>query len=505
MNLFNALKATAQSAKSYVDKKITEVYHVMNNYHSEAFIIPEGITQITHEYVSDNIGYDVQTVVIPKSATEIGSEAFAYKSALKSVVFSGSNVTKIGDKAFWLCSNLESLAIPDSVTYIGESILLQCSNLKRLSVPFIGKNSFSNKVSYLFGGVPTQLEYLTITGNFDIYQGAFQGCKSLKTVTITGNCTSIHSSAFSGCSSLENIVIPATVTSIGGSAFYGCKKLTDIDISNVASLESHAFWGCEALKNIQLNESLPVIPAYAFQNCVNLTEVVIPDSVNVILDYAFSNCYRLYRVTLGEGIQDAGAVDCFKNCYRLVEVYNLSMVELSLEDNTTLGGIAAHAINIPTTESELGTFGYSNDCVFYTLPSRTIYMIDYIGDSNVLTLQGAFDGTNGGLANYHLNSYALYGTYITTLDTSTYCKVLDEYSLYSAVTLYTLVIGPNIDTIEANAVPPNSGILGAEFYDTAEWFLDNGSNEFTWVPSRDIAKDAVDLKNYCGYRWEKQS
>ena len=90
----------------------------------------------------------------------------------------GAMVTSIGDYAFWGCSGLTSIAIPDSVTSIG---------------------------SY-----------------------AFSVCTGLTSVTIGNGVTSIGWDAFSGCSDLTSITIPDSVTSIGSSAFSGCTGLTSI-------------------------------------------------------------------------------------------------------------------------------------------------------------------------------------------------------------------------------------------------------------------------------------
>ena len=104
-------------------------------------------------------------------------------------------VTTIGEKAFYECSSLTSVTIPDSVTSIG---------------------------------------YF-----------AFGGCTSLTSVTIPNSVTSIGSSAFNRCTSLTSVTIPDSVTAIGDLAFCGCSGLTSITIPNgVCRIRMSVFDGC---------------------------------------------------------------------------------------------------------------------------------------------------------------------------------------------------------------------------------------------------------------------
>jgi hypothetical protein len=68
------------------------------------------------------------SIVIPDSVTSIGKEALSYCRALTSVVIPNS-VTSIGEDAFYGCTRLTSVVIPDSVTFIGYSAFRDCTSL----------------------------------------------------------------------------------------------------------------------------------------------------------------------------------------------------------------------------------------------------------------------------------------------------------------------------------------------------------------------------------------
>ena len=168
----------------------------------------------------------VGNVVIPSSVTYNG------------VTYS---VTSIGEEAFFLCSELTSVEIPNSVTSIRE--------------------------------------------------GAFSNCRGLKSVTLGNSVTSIGSSAFYCCSGLTSIIIPNSVTSIGNSAFKGCSSLTSITIDNsVTSIGNSAFSDCSGLTSINLGNSVTSIGDRAFSGCSSLTSIIIPNSVTSIGSGAFSGC-----------------------------------------------------------------------------------------------------------------------------------------------------------------------------------------------------------------------
>ena len=140
-------------------------------------------------------------------------------SELKGEYSIRKGVKVIGNSAFWLCSSLTNINIPNSITTIGE--------------------------------------------------GAFARCNSLTSINIPNSVTTIGEGAFAWCKSLTSINIPNSVTTIGEGAFRGCNSLTSINISNsVTTIGEGAFRGCESLTNINIPNSVTTIGEGAFKDCI---------------------------------------------------------------------------------------------------------------------------------------------------------------------------------------------------------------------------------------------
>ena len=263
-----------------------------------ALLLPA--TALAHDFKVDGIYYNINgneaTVTFRgTSYAEYSNEYTGDVTIPETVTYNGTtyDITKIGNYAFYNCSGLTSVNIPNSVTTIGYSAFYNCSGLTSVTI--------GNSVT-------------------TIGDCAFDGCTGLTSVTIPNSVTTIGGGAFGGCTGLTNVTIPNSVTTIGLMAFYECSGLTSVTIGNsVTTIGSEAFHGCSRLTSVTIGNSVTSIGFWAFGDCYGLTSVEIPNSVTTIAGCAFQNCSGLTSVTIGNSVTTIG--DCaFANCSGLTSV-----------------------------------------------------------------------------------------------------------------------------------------------------------------------------------------
>ena len=95
--------------------------------------------QATFETITEHAFYNDQTLtsyVVPKSVKKIEYGAFAGCTNLKTLVFEeGCQLESIGASAFEGCSSLESVVIPKSLTQLSDSAFKNCKSLVSVKLP----------------------------------------------------------------------------------------------------------------------------------------------------------------------------------------------------------------------------------------------------------------------------------------------------------------------------------------------------------------------------------
>lgn len=208
----------------------------------------------------------------------------------------GVKVSELGDRTFFMKTDIKSLTIPESVEYFGYYPFYGCTSLTEFKV------SDKNKIYKAENGILMGKDDLTIvaypTGlNPESYtvpdtvQGisasAFAMCQRLKSITLPKELTFIGRYCFAECSALESIELPDGVTSLDQSTFAGCTALSDVKLpANLTTLGDSVFYQCKSLSEIQWPQYLSSIGQACFA-ATAMKSVDIPATITGIGYSAF--------------------------------------------------------------------------------------------------------------------------------------------------------------------------------------------------------------------------
>ena len=427
-----------------------------------ALLLPA--TALAHDFYINGIYYYIKNaneVSVSFKGDNFDSYSNEYSGSLtipSTVTYNGRTyfVTEIGYAAFYYCTGLTSVTIPNSVTTIGESAFLGCSNLTSIEIPnsitTIGNQAFSRTawynnqpdglvyaglVAYTYKGtMPSGTSIIIRDGTYSITGTAFYNCTGLTSVTIPSSVTSIGEAAFYGCSGITSIYIPNSVTSIGSSAFQNCNGLTSVTIPNsVTSIGEQAFYGCSGLTSIVISNSVTTIEGWTFSGCSGLTSITIPNSVTSIGEQAFRECSSLTSVTIGNSVTSIGD-DAFSGCSSLANItIPNSVTSIGVRAFYGCNGLTSVTIGNSVTSIGQGAFVHCSGLTSITIPNSVTTIgqgafvhcsgLTSITIGNSVTSIGdyAFNGCSNLTEIYSLalvpptiDSYTFYGCYGATLN-----------------------------------------------------------------------------------------
>ena len=132
---------------------------------------------------------DVVKIVLPDTIKEIGSYAFGYCTALTDIEI--PSCTRILDYAFVGCSSLKAITLPDGVVSIGACLFKNCTSLK--------------KVTILSGAVQ---------------QNTFAESAGIEEIILGENVSSVARLAFANCQSLKYLTLPEINTTTPFNEYY---------------------------------------------------------------------------------------------------------------------------------------------------------------------------------------------------------------------------------------------------------------------------------------------
>ena len=175
----------------------------------------------------------------------VSKSAFEGCTNLGSVKVKESDMALLGNYAFLNCTKLTEADIPGKLL-IQEGAFFECTSLKKFdfsNVSSIGKVAFYHCSSLESIVLP---ENVTAIGN-----SAFQGCNGVTSLNIPGTVKSIGEEAFCSCEKLKELVVNEGVSSIEKQAFAGCKSLETITLPKSAAIGEKIFTDYKPIKTIR--------------------------------------------------------------------------------------------------------------------------------------------------------------------------------------------------------------------------------------------------------------
>ena len=404
-----------------------------------SYTIPDSVTIIGSGAFEDCT--NLTSITIPGSVNTVNYDAFEDCRSLTSIIVDASNpnfcsingdlyskdqtsiiyyplgkhgtsyiipdgVTRIGSYAFYGCTDLKSVTIPNSVTSIG-CLTFNNSGLISVEIP----NSVTSIESNAFTSC-RDLTSINIPNNLTaISHGVFTHCAKLTSITIPENITSIGSQAFFCCTSLKSITCEAvTPPSVGYSVFYEVPKSIPLyvpaesveayraadgwsEFTNIQPIEciiasgycgaegdsTNVLWelSCDSvltisgtgamadvtlarvpwksytIKSAIIEEGVTNIGNEIFGECRSLTSVTIPNSVTSIGRFAFYFCSSLTSVTIPNNVTSIGE-DAFYGCAGLTSI-TLSNSITNIGHYTFCGCTSLTSITIPNSVTNIET------------------------------------------------------------------------------------------------------------------------------------------------------
>ena len=365
--------------------------------------------------------YRLANIKIPDSVEYIGRDvlsntAYYNKNAnwTNNVLYNGSHLIEtkntlsgnyeitpgtkcISSRAFYGCSSLTKVSIPNSVVSMGESAFYGCSGLTEINYNainvtdstyfpnvFYNAGTSGNGISISFGDsvkrIPADLFNVT----------DLSGVPNIKNVNIGDEVQTVGENAFDNCpleyvkmgnrlntipltlinpKYLKEFIIGNRVSEISSSTFYNCKYLSSVTIgNNVSSISDSAFSGCIGLASITIPDSVTSIGSYAFSSCNGLTDITIPKYVRSISECAFNGCAGLTSITVDENNIIYHSVD---NCLIANEtkVLILGCKNSIVPDDGSVTSIGNYAfyrctgltnLTIPDSVTSIGSYAFSS-------------------------------------------------------------------------------------------------------------------------------------------------
>lgn len=376
---------------AYICPGITQIHELAAICNPRYVTIPGSVITLTNKAFANCT--NLYAITIPASVKNIDEKAFSNCTSLAAVYFKAGcekvpdnlfkgnvslqyvdlgGVREIGRRAFYGCTNLQRIVIPDTVKTIDSYAFGKCISVQSITlganVEKINDSAFSNLPlcetvnfdsnaimsiavnAFTNSGASTtginvvysdNVKTARLTGFDGVNVGSFTIGKNVESIVLPNQIPSLKSIAvdsenpnyytYYGClydttdtliyapQSLTAIDIKSGTKAIGSNAFSNSNISTIVLPKGVTEIKDKAFYNASQLKIVYFPNTVETIGNSAFENCTRLKTMDISNPVKSIGSSAFRRCTNLASVILPDTLETIGA-DCFNGCSSLTGI-----------------------------------------------------------------------------------------------------------------------------------------------------------------------------------------
>ena len=422
----------------------------------------------------------LRAVTFPEGLISIKESAFSNVSGMREITFTGTRLVEIQGYAFYNCSALKTLALPDSVQNIGEYAFYACNSLTTVS---IGENSsLCTMGEFAFSNTRISSFYLPRHVGAEAFDGSVLAfCASMRSVTVHPENSAFmvdgntlysadkrriiyHPGALTG-----NYSVDAGVDTIGTYAF-SSSHITSINLNSVKEIEAYAFirnnglssvvipnsvdtmgvgaFQFSSVNQVTLSKNLTELSAYVFEG-TKLKSVHIPAQIRSIQEKAFRNCSFLYKLTFDADSElqtIKGAA--FQNCCCLTD-FQFPQTLCDIGKNAFEKCYAITSLFIPTNVFSIGNgafrycqllqqVSFADDCILNKIPD------DCFSNCTLLHTVNFSDGIKSLGMSAFSNDYMLH---TLNFGANSGLTFVDSYCFYACSSLKDMQLPDNVSRI----------------------------------------------------------
>lgn len=401
------------------------------------------------------VSYYDGLVKVQQYYTESDSITCYIPSSLASVTI--TDETLIGYRAFWNCSMIKSIGIPETVTYVGTQAFKYCDALEEVHINSIeawcgiqwateASNPLFNARKLFLNGelvtcleIPSSVEEIpdrafysdancptagsggSVIEKVILHEGlkrigvnAFHAFERVGNITLPNSVTNIGYQAFGSCSSLTNMVLPfigaarrntqptyTTEASFGwifGRASYTGGVATEQNNGNGVTVTNYL---PKTLVSVSITDETLETGASAFRNCANLKRVELSHGMGRIRGSTFQGCSALEEVNIPPSVTQLIG-NCFLGCRmsRIVIPASVSSFDNQVFKNCSRLKAVIFEGNAPSSMGSNNFQGTASGCTAYVMPGSTGWNVTIPGNwqgINIDYLRSVEYDANGGV------------------------------------------------------------------------------------------------------------